>query len=437
MENTVYTLEIFFKDYPGKAWPQIWPIRQLQPLSFSEKITRMLNPLFLQYAPTVAKHCHDYYTVKHSRWENTIIFTKRILVLLYNLENGKLNKHIIQEILSFKKLLHRGKQYTKSQLQVMIHKVFHTLEVPDVPIIIPFHFGIYALAWSNLCSTFAEPTLISSETSMPVSIYDSFEITLDQFVMVFHSLMYSIIRIASEHLYLLLQDSIPKQFTLFNTTERKTPFCAYYVDFALLWVAFADVINGLNSGKFNNLTHSLFEFQQYCWSMHLYNDIVRIQKLRPKLHFEMYLESVLLMYNCVVSLVTLFLRLPSAKQYLISTYIVEQILGYKIENAIQYPWTFPITPVLFDAYLLPKSDIKYFLCVLKLLASDCSVLSESITKDIFWSKLKINIQLEPMKKLSWTLNFDEFKEYRNILLARKKHYEEKKINTILETLNSI
>lgn len=433
MMEKQYTFDIFFKDYPGQSWPKQWPVSNLKKTTLTEKISCMLCPLFLKFAPSIAKHCRVYYDKKHTAWENTIIFTKRILFLLYNVETGHLNTPLLQEIIVFKKLLQRHKGYTEIKIQKLIENVFHTNDMPKVPSVITFDYAIYALAWTNVCISFKSEKTFESIPA-PVCIYDSFEVTLDQFVMVFHTLVYAILRISGEHLYMILQDNIPKQFTLFTSTEKKTPFCAYYVDFALLWVSFADVINGLNSGKFNYLTHSLFEFQQYCWSMHLYNDIVRIQKLRPRLDFTMYLESILLLYNSVVSLVTLFLRLPSVKQYMISTYIIEHILGQKVENPIVYPWKFPNTPVLFDAYILKPTDIKYFLCFLKLLASDCAILSENITKEIFWTKLKINTQLEPMKSLSWTLDVNEFKEYRNILLERKKHHEEKKINSILQSL---
>jgi hypothetical protein len=130
----------------------------------------------------------------------------------------------------------------------------------------------------------------------------------------------------------------------------------------------------------------------------------------------------------VVSLVTLFLRLPSAKQYMISTYIVEKILGQKITNPIIYPWNFPNTSLTFDAQTVSMKDIQYLLCFLKLLAANYyDGLSENITRVLLWSKLKINIQLEPIKPLSWTLNADEFKEYRTILLKKKKYYEEKRL----------
>jgi hypothetical protein len=234
-------------DYPGPSWPEKWPLgKRDKLLSLSEKLTNMVShPFMFKYFPSIAKYCHEYYSKKYTKWENTIIFAKRILKLLYDTETGNPNTYILSEVDAFQKIVHRHKYYTTTQLASMIHTTF---QMPiKRPKVITFRYAVCALAWSDLCSKVGDEMAFPSLKEAPiVSIYDSFEVTLDQFVMVFHTLMYSIIRIAFEHLYVILQDNVPKKFTLLST-EKKTPFCAYYVDFALLWVSFADVINGLNS----------------------------------------------------------------------------------------------------------------------------------------------------------------------------------------------
>ena len=253
---------------------------------------------------------------KGSAHDQAIVFTKRSLTQMY-MPKGQINKQLLGEIRYFRKLV-KNRLYTKKELYSVVHKVIQDAEPYDGQV--TFTDLFHGLIYQNICRRILPELPETVETPLG-TIYETIEYQLDFFTISVQNIYYLVGLIGAEHYK--LNTKFGREGLIQRIPNKKNPQ-NYLASFVVLWIYTAKFFHAIVEGTTNDISRVLFQFQTWCQSLNLYDD-VSIYKTHKECQ-----RLLVALTNSVMACWTAFLRLPSKDMKLGVSYIVQ--CGFGIDQ---------------------------------------------------------------------------------------------------------
>jgi hypothetical protein len=358
--------------------------------------------------------------------EQAIVLVKKSLVQYYA-PRGKLNAQTLGEVRFFRKHL-QNRPYSQKELYNLLRR---TLDEAEPAYDITFTDIFHGLIYKNICRRILPE--VPEITELPLTtVYDTIEFQLDFFTILLQNIYYLIGLMAAQH-YKFNTNFGRETIIQRNPSKKNTQ--NYLESFVILWIHSAKLFHAIVEGTPNDISRCLFNFQTWCISLNLYDD-VSVYK-----HCREYQRLYICLVNTVMACWQAFLRLPSKDIQHGVAYILHcgfDIDEYNIYVAQQGYRMEPIFPrVMVDfALTAVKPKICHEIVVVGLtICTSVAKLKLALMNNNTW---KLFTEYPSFPDVPWFQNVqeirDQYAESRALFRKNEKAVQEDEIEKILKSL---